>query len=104
MNKKRQHSDYHEFLKEELKDVDFALAYLKEALKDEDKRVFLLALKRVLDAHGENITHLAKETKLNRENLYKVFSKKGNPTWSTINSILHEVGFELTIQPYNKSR
>lgn len=102
MNNKREHLDYNEFLNDELKDSQEAIAYLQEALKDEDERVFLLALKHVIDAHGENISQLAKDANLNRENLYRIFSKKGNPRWGTINSVLRVIGLELTVQPYKK--
>ena len=102
MNKKREYLDYNDFLNDDLKDSQEAIAYLKEALQDEDERVFLLALKHVIDAQGENISQLAKDADLNRENLYKVFSKRGNPKWGTINSILRVIGLELTVQPYKK--
>ncbi len=42
--------DYQEELIESLQDFDEAVAYLNEALADEDPRVFLMALKNVLEA------------------------------------------------------
>jgi len=44
--------DYKEFLLDQLKDPQLALAYLNEAFLDEDQRVFLLALKNVLATQG----------------------------------------------------
>jgi DNA-binding phage protein len=51
MNKKR-FVDYHENLLERLQDPKFAAAYLNEAVLDEDQRVFLLALKDVIEAYA----------------------------------------------------
>jgi len=39
--------------------------------------VFLLALRDVLEARGENIAELAEETQLNKQNLYRMLSKIG---------------------------
>lgn len=44
------HLDYDDYLNEQLEDIEFALAYLIEASKDDDPRVLLLAMKRVKDA------------------------------------------------------
>jgi len=40
-------TDYKEALIERLKEPEEAIAYLNAALKDEDRRVFLLALKDI---------------------------------------------------------
>lgn len=49
--KKRVLLDYQEQLLKKLKNENFAAEYLNEALKDEDPRMFLLALKNIMDAH-----------------------------------------------------
>lgn len=103
MNKKVRLIDYQEELIESLKDPKEAQAYLSAALLDEDERVFLLALKNVLEAQGEDMTAVAKKSKLNRENLYRILSKKGNPKLTSIRSILHVIGFELSLQPYKRN-
>lgn len=46
--------DYREILLERLKDEEYALMYLNEALKDEDHQVFLLALKDVIESQGHS--------------------------------------------------
>ena len=99
MIKKRKHRDYRESLIQDLQDQKEALAYLNAALIDEDQRVFLLALKDVLEAQGGSFTELAEETELNRENLYRMFSAKGNPKLANLRSVLHTFGLELAIQP-----
>jgi len=73
------------------------LAYLKSAIR-EDENDFLIAIKYIIDAQGKNISQLSRNANLNREHLYKIFSYKGNPTWKTINAILNQIGFELTVQ------
>jgi probable addiction module antidote protein len=100
---KRKFRDYQEKLLEDLQDPEEAQAYLNEALMDEDPRVFLLALKNVHEAQGGEMTDLAKKTKLSRENLYRILSKKGNPKLTSIISLLDAVGLSLAVQP-NKRR
>lgn len=97
MNKKRKHIHYQEWLSEELKDPKLALAYLNEALKDEDQRVLLLALKDVLEAQESNITALAEEANLNRQNLYRMLSRKGNPRWDNLSSLLNALGYQVQL-------
>lgn len=97
MNKKK-FIDYHEDLIQELKDPREAQEYLNAALKDEDERVFLVALKDVLEAQGGDIPSLSKKTKLNRENLYRILSKKGNPKLTSLKAVINALGLELTVQ------
>ena len=100
MTKKQiKHIDYKEELLQLLQDPKEALAYLNAALMDEDQRVFLLALKDVLEAQGGDISAVAQESQLNRENLYRMLSEKGNPKLTSLRSILHVLGLELAIQP-----
>jgi DNA-binding phage protein len=49
-NKKIVHRDFQEVLLENLKDASEAIAYLQAAFEDEDERVFVLALRDVLEA------------------------------------------------------
>jgi len=95
--------DYQEELIKALNDPEEALEYLNAALEDNDPRVFMLALKNVIDAQGETtMTALAKKADLNRENLYKMLSKKGNPQLTSLSALLKAVGFQLTLQPMRK--
>src|SRR3990170_1672763 len=99
---KRTFRDYQEKLLEDLQDPELASAYLNVALMDEDPRVFLLALKNVYEAQGGQMTELARKTKLSRENLYRILSKKGNPKLTSIISLLDAVGLSLAVQPNNR--
>ena len=95
--------DYQDELIQSLQDPEEAVAYLNAALMDDDERVFLLALKNVLEAQEGDITSLAQVTKLNRENLYRMLSKKGNPKLTSIRSVLNALGLELAVQPYKNN-
>ncbi len=99
---KRIHRDFQEFLLENLKDPREAAAYLKAALADEDERVFLLALRDVLEARGGSIADLAEETNLNKQNLYRMLSKNGNPRLTSLKTVLHAIGFEMDITPIKR--
>lgn len=100
--KKRIHRDFQEFLLENLQDPREAAAYLKAALADEDERVFLLALRDVLEAQGGSITDLSEETNLNKQNLYRMLSKRGNPRLTSLKAVLQAIGFEMDINPIKK--
>lgn len=97
--KKRTYRDFQELLLANLQDPQEAAAYLEAALADEDERVFLLALRDIWEARGGNIADLAEETRLNKQNLYRMLSKNGNPRFTSLKTVLHAIGFELAIQP-----
>lgn len=88
-------ASYQAFLIEQLrKDEAFREAYLNEALQDEDQRLILLALRNVAQATG-GLSRLSKATGLNRQNLYRILSKGGNPTWERIEKIFDGLGYPL---------
>lgn len=88
---------YRDVLLEKLKDRSQAAAYLNAALRDNDVKVFLVALRDLVDANG-GISMLAKETKLNRETLYRTLSIKGNPTIENLILMLDTLGFQLQVK------
>ncbi len=100
--KKRPTTSYQEDLIKGLQKPKGAIAYLNAALMDEDPRIFLLALKNVLEAQGHRLADIAKDTSLNRENLYRMLSKRGNPKLTSIIPVLHSIGLNLAIQPYGR--
>jgi len=89
--------DYQEELLKRLQNPREARAYLNAALDDDDPRIFLLALKNVLEAQGDSMSMLAKKSQLNRESLYRMLSKRGNPRLTSIRSVLDAMGWQLTI-------
>lgn len=97
--KKRKHQDFKEFLLKKLQDPELALAYLNEACADEDPRIFLVALKNVLEAHNGDMTAIAAAAQLSRQSLYRILSEKGNPRVGNLRSVLHVLGLEIAVQP-----
>jgi probable addiction module antidote protein len=85
-------------LLQRLADPVYAQKYLNAALEDEDPEVFLLALGDVADAQVGGMTNLASMTQLNRENLYRMLSQKGNPELRSLSTILNALGFRLAIE------
>jgi probable addiction module antidote protein len=84
-----------------LKNPQEARAYLEVAIEefeaDGDKEHFLVALRNVTEAQG-GIGALALRTNLNREHLYRVLSKNGNPRLDKIAAILQGLGFRLSVE------
>jgi probable addiction module antidote protein len=99
--------NFKEALLEDLKDPKYAQTYLSVALeeyeKDKDVSSFLLALRDVVEAKG-GITKLAEKTHLNRQSLYKSLSAAGDPKLNTIETVLHGLGYRLSVVPLNEHR
>ncbi len=98
--------DYREWLIGEFRKHPQEMAlYLKVAFeeyeKDGDTRALLLALRTVAEAKG-GVSALAKKTKMNRQSLYKALSAEGNPRLDTIGTILHGLGYRLSLVPLKK--
>lgn len=89
---------YQEDLIEALKDPREAAAYLNAAMEEGDRTLFLLALRNVAEAHG-GMAAVSEKAKLNRESLYRMLSKKGNPEIKSIFTLLHSMGLKLSIEP-----
>jgi len=93
----RQRPTYQDDLLARLKDPAYAVECLKAALEEHDlPAVFLLALRNVAEARG--MARLARETKLNRENLYAMLSKRGNPVLSSLSVIVNALGMKLSVE------
>ena len=93
-------ASYHDEFVESLKNPEEAFGYLQVAIEeyqeDGDSEALLVALRNVALAQG-GIAKLAKKTHLNRQNLYNILSKKGNPRLDTFGTILKGLGFKLAI-------
>lgn len=73
---------------------------LLSAAVDEDPgdgAVIRAALKHVARTH--NISALARDTGLNRGNLYEALSEGGNPTLTTLLKITNALGLKLSLEP-----
>jgi|GEM_PF-321967 len=97
--KKRIYKDFQELLLDRLQDPEAAQAYLNAALADEDERIFLIALRDVWEARGGDIATLSEETALNKQNLYRMLSKKGNPRFTSLKTVIDAIGFEIDLKP-----
>ena len=90
-------------LMKSLKNADEAAMFLEVSLEEADKKFFMVALRSVVDARG-GVYKLAKHTKLNRANLYRMLSEHGNPEIITLNKVLHALGLTLSIKPFNTTK
>ncbi len=88
---------YREDLLRRLRDPEFAAGYLSKCLEDEEG-TFLVALRDVAEAHG-GIGEMAKKTRLNREHLFRMLSKSGNPNLHSLRQLVGAVGLKLALQP-----
>lgn len=78
-------------------DLDIAV-FLEEMLSDGDPRAVAPALRVVADAVG-GIGSLAAKTGLNRENLYRTLSSRGNPRLDTLCAVLAAFGLRFAVKP-----
>lgn len=89
---------YDEFLLQQLRDPELAAEYLSATLEDGTLADFLFALHNVAEAHG-GIGAVADAAHLNRQTMYRTLSSEGNPTLSTLLTILRAVGLNLSFTP-----
>ena len=83
-------------------DENLQIAHLKAAAEDSEMPdVFLLALRDVVEARG--IAQFAEESELNREHLYRILSKDGNPKLDSLFKILNALGIIMTFQKKPKA-
>ncbi|MBA2651110.1 MAG: hypothetical protein H0U73_02390 [Tatlockia sp.] len=73
---------------------------LDELHNEFNKEEFLSKLRAEAMAQG-GISSLSKKTNLNREKLYTLLSKDGNPTLNSLLLILRALHFQLAINPIN---
>lgn len=88
--------DYREYLLKQLEEPEEAAAYINALLEDGDESALLLGFRDVVDARG--LGEIAKITGLNRENLYRMLSKQGNPRLSSLIALLKALGLSLSVE------
>lgn len=76
-------------------DEELQLEHLKASLEDDMPEVFLLALRDVIEARG--IARFAEEAELNREHLYRILSKDGNPKLDSFFKIIKALGLTVSL-------
>jgi probable addiction module antidote protein len=77
-------------------DPKLAAEYLNAAAEENDRRVYLAALRTVAEAKG--MAKVAKAAGVPRESLYRALSSDGNPRLSTLRAILKAAGLRLAVE------
>lgn len=94
-------------MNETLQDTCEATAYLELAIEeyqnDGDTKSLMRAIQRVAEAKG-GISKLAEDTKLNRQNLYRIFANETSPRFDTLTKILRALGFTFSLKSFNTSK
>lgn len=99
----RRNLDYQDDLLADLRDNPrFAADYLSAGYVD-SQEAFLVALRDVAEAQ-KGIIKVAAGAKVNRENLYGMLSREGNPRLSALGSVLNALGMDLSVTPKQSSR
>ncbi|MBI4559817.1 MAG: putative addiction module antidote protein [Candidatus Hydrogenedentes bacterium] len=78
---------------EHLETEEDMVAYLEATLEDGDPALVAAALGDIARAKG--MAHIARETGLGRESLYKALSPEGNPEFATVLKVVHALGLRL---------
>ena len=87
---------YKKILRKQLDDPEQAAEYLT-ACYEEGPEVFLVGLRDVVEAQG-GVGRAAELSKLNRESLYRLFSREGNPRLSSLSSVPSALGLKVTFE------
>ncbi|MFI5361534.1 MAG: DNA-binding protein [Elusimicrobiota bacterium] len=94
--------DYKPFLLQTLRDPANASLFInvaiEEALADNDIPLFLHCLRDAVTAQG-GMTKVARLAGLNREGLYRMLSKAGNPEFRALVRLLDAMGLRISIRP-----
>lgn len=86
--------NYKIILHKKLEDPEQAAEYLT-ACYEEGPEVFLVGLRDVVQAQG-GVARAAELSKLNRESLYRLISRNGNPRLSSLDAVLTALGLKVT--------
>jgi probable addiction module antidote protein len=99
MGKRNKKSAYVDDLHNRLKDPAYAAEYLNNVLSETgegEDAAFLLALRDV--AEGLQMSKVASSAGVNRENLYRMLSGRGNPRLSSLLAVMRALGLRLLVQ------
>ena len=99
---KRELRNWDDYVREAIEDPKLAAEYLNAAAEDEDGRVFMIALKHVIDVYG-GLSNLARKARLNRGSLHRALTGKGNVKFDTLHKTLAAAGFQITFRPMRKT-
>ncbi|MDR1997816.1 MAG: putative addiction module antidote protein [Candidatus Margulisbacteria bacterium] len=85
-----------------LKTEDDIKRYLAVAFEEGDPEFISVALGDAAKARGL-MRKAAKQAGVARESLYQSLSKKGAPQFKTVMSVVHSLGYNLTVVPQKKA-
>ena len=90
---------FHEYdLAESLDSPEAIEVFMADAFETGDTAHIAKALGIVAKAKG--MSQIAQETGLSREQLYRSFSDKGNPTLKTVLSVVNVLGLDMTAKAH----
>jgi probable addiction module antidote protein len=79
-------------------DPKLAAQTLNDILEDGDQAELLVALRQMAKAFG-GLSKVAEQAELNPTQLYRTLSPTGNPTVSSLSSVLKAMGLRLAVEP-----
>jgi len=83
-------------------DDEQSIAYfMSEAFKTGDAAYIAHAIGTA--ARAKSMMEVARESGLNRENLYRPFSEQGNPTLRSLLAVIEALGLRLDVQPIQQT-
>jgi len=93
------------YLLEKLKDPELAAELLNTAideyLEDGDTKSFIATLSYIVKAG--NISQIARESEISRNQLYMIIDGKSEPTLSNLLKLFKSLGFQFEVKPIKKS-
>lgn len=94
---KHDYLNFNEELYKKLHDKSFAIEYLKSTIVDPQKKLFILALKDLLQAHLIENSDITFKTKLNTQKLAQLLMKKNVSQVLTLPDILTALSLYLAV-------
>lgn len=89
--------DAGDFFDEQLLDPEYAVEYLKASVEEEDPRHIVLALGKLMQAHG-GPNSLAPLCGINRQHLYKIMNGDNLPKLDTLIAICRAMKISLSFE------
>lgn len=86
---------------EDLTNDEAIAIFMAEAFETGDSAYIAHALGVVARARG--MSEIARESGLSREQLYRSFSERGNPTLKTTLAVMRALGVDMTAKPHSAS-
>jgi probable addiction module antidote protein len=88
------------YFRDHPKEIDDYINLIFEAYAEDGNTGALLSSLRVL-SRVKGVSKIAEESGLSRKGVQKALSENGNPALSSINAIMHAMGYRLTPQKLN---